>query len=190
MAISSRSEAIEKARSILNRKPVYIDTETTGTGPMDSIIEFSIIDADGSVLLDSLVRPVGKISPAAFNVHGISNEMVRDAPPWNEVWGKISKIFENRLVAIYNADFDVRMMKQTHTLNWMKWESPPGTEYVCLMKLYAQFYGAINPKYGTFKWQSLDEAGRQCGITLRNTHRAKDDTLLARELLIYMANAA
>ncbi|HEY61668.1 MAG TPA: 3'-5' exonuclease [Anaerolineae bacterium] len=189
MIPSSRNDAIRTAREILQSKPIYLDTETTGIGPMDSIIEIAIIDYDGSVLLDSLVKPVGQISRDAFQVHGISNEMVKDAPSWLSVWEKAKTILANRTVAIYNAEFDVRMMRQTHTVNWISWESPPGTQYVCLMKLYAQYYGVRNPKYGSFKWHSLDTAGRQCGINLPNTHRAKDDTLLARALLIYMAQA-
>jgi hypothetical protein len=39
------------------------------------------------------------------------------------------------------------------------------------------------------KWQSLDAAGRQCRLPLTNTHRAKDDTLLARAVFEYMVKA-
>ena len=190
MIFSSRTDAIQTARNILQKNPVFLDTETTGTGPMDSIIEISIVDTDGTVLLDTLVKPVGKISPDAISVHHITNEMVKDAPTWKVVWEKTKAILQNRIVVIYNADFDVRMLKQTHMVNWMAWAPPPGTEFTCLMKLYAQFYGERNTKTGTYKWQSLDIAGQQCGIPLPNTHRAKDDTLLARELLLYIANAS
>ena len=86
MNSSARSEAIQLARQWLSRKPVYIDTETTGTGPNDSIIEISIIDQDGGVLVESLVRPVGKISPGARAVHGITDDMIKDAPLWESVW--------------------------------------------------------------------------------------------------------
>ena len=55
------------------------------------------------------------------------------------------------------------------------------------MKLYAQFYGQWNPRHGNYRWQSLDQAGEQCGIPLQNSHRAKDDTHLTRALLEYMA---
>lgn len=188
MIPGARSDAIAQARQILASKPVYLDTETTGTGEMDTIVEIAIVDHDGSVLLDTLVKPVGKIPLDAYRIHGISNEMVANAPPWSQVWNDVYKILSNRVVAIYNADFDIRLMQQTHRLNWMKWSDPPGTEYVCLMKLYAQFYGKPHPSRGGYQWQSLEEAGRQAGITLPNTHRAKDDTLLTRELLLYMAS--
>jgi hypothetical protein len=43
---------------------------------------------------------------------------------------------------------------------------------------------------GAYRWQSLEAAGRQCHILLKNTHRALDDCLLAREILYYMAKSS
>ena len=51
MNSGARKEAIQLARQWISKKPVYIDTETTGTGPNDGIIEISVIDHDGSVLV-------------------------------------------------------------------------------------------------------------------------------------------
>ena len=188
MNSSARSEAIQLARQWLSRKPVYIDTETTGTGPNDSIIEVSVIDHDGGVLVDSLVKPVGKISPGARAVHRITNDMIKDAPRWESVWTQVEAAITNRVIGIYNVDFDLRMMRQSHQMNWLRWSDPPGADFFCIMKLYAQFWGQWNPKYGNYRWQSLDQAREQCRIPLPNSHRAKDDTLLTRALLEYMAN--
>jgi DNA polymerase-3 subunit epsilon len=187
MNMAARKDAITIAQSLIKRQPLYLDTETTGTGPNDNILEISIVDHDGKILMDTLVKPVGIISPEARAVHKISDEMVRGAPRWGAIWGNIETVLAGRLVGIYNADFDLRLMQQSHALNWLKWTQPPGMEVFCVMKLYAQFYGRWNPKRGNFKWQSLEAAGRQCGIDLPNTHRAKDDTLLARAILHYIA---
>lgn len=187
MNLAARKDAITIAQSMIKRQPLYLDTETTGTGPNDNILEISIVDHDGKILMDTLVRPVGMNSPEARAVHQISDEMVRGAPRWGDVWGNIETVLSGRLVGIYNADFDLRLMQQSHALNLLKWTQPPGMEVFCVMKLYAQFYGRWNPKRGNFKWQSLEAAGRQCGIDLPNTHRAKDDTLLARAILHYIA---
>jgi DNA polymerase III epsilon subunit-like protein len=40
---------------------------------------------------------------------------------------------------------------------------------------------------GSANFQSLDTAGKRCGISLPNSHRACDDTLLAREVFMYIA---
>ena len=187
MNLSARKEAILTAQKWIAQQPVYIDTETTGTGPGDVIVEISIIDHAGNPLVDTLVRPVGSISPEARAVHGISNEMVREARRWEEIWPEVEAALSNRAVGIYNADFDLRMLQQTHQKNWLRWTNPAGSQFFCIMKLYAQFYGEWNSRRGGYRWQSLDAAGKQCGIPLPNSHRAKDDTLLTRAILAYMA---
>lgn len=187
MNLSARREAIQTAQKWLAKKPVYIDTETTGTGPNDGIVEIAVIDHDGSTLVDTLVKPVGTIPSSATSIHGITNEMVAGAPRWATVWPEVETAVQNRAVGIYNADFDLRMMRQSHQKNWLRWYDPDGTDFFCIMKLYAQFYGEWNARRGNYRWQSLDTAGRKCGIPLPNSHRAKDDTLLTRAVLEFMA---
>ena len=184
----ARKEAIQLAQQWISKNPVYIDTETTGIGQNDGIVEISVIDHDGSVLVDSLVKPVGKISAGARAVHGITDEMIMDAPRWDAVWVQVEAAISNQAVGIYNADFDLRMLRQSHQKNWLRWSDPKDVEFFCIMKLYAQFYGQWNPRHGNYRWQSLDRARQQCGIPLPNSHRAKDDTLLTRALLVFMAN--
>ena len=187
MNASARLEAISLAQKSISQRPVYLDTETTGIGKNDVLIEISIIDHDGSVLVDSLVRPNKPIPYDAIKIHGITEEMVKDAPLWPEVWGKVEAALAGRVVAIYNADFDIRIMKQSHAHNQMRWKNPNGTTFFDVMGLYAQFYGEWNHRYGNYRWQSLEAARQQCGLSLPNSHRALDDTLLTRALLHYMA---
>ncbi|HQF69216.1 MAG TPA: hypothetical protein PL171_06005, partial [Anaerolineaceae bacterium] len=53
----------ESARQILALKPVYLDTETTGIGSVDEIVEISVIDHDGAQLFSKLVKPTRPIPP-------------------------------------------------------------------------------------------------------------------------------
>ena len=151
-------------------------------------MEISIVDFDGSVLLDALVKPRGKIELDAQRVHGITAGMLGSALGWDALWPEVQAALEGRTVGIYNADFDMRMMKQSHQRNWMQWRQPKGM-YVCLMKLYAQFYGQWNPQRRSYRWQSLENARAQCGLSTPNSHRALDDTQLSREVLLFMAAA-
>jgi DNA polymerase-3 subunit epsilon len=187
MNLSARKEAILRAKDYLKNKPVYLDTETTGTGPNDNILEIAVIDHDGAVLVDTLVKPMGAIHPDALRIHGIHDTMLVEAPRWGEVWREVSRVLTGRQVGIYNAEFDLRMMQQSHTRNWMRWVLPEGMQAFCVMKLYAQFHGEWNPRRADYRWQSLEAAGRQCGIPLPNSHRAKQDTLLTRAILETMA---
>lgn len=186
---SARAAAAALAQAALTGRPLYLDTETTGLGAHDEIIELCLLEADGSVLLESLVKPQRPIPADVVRVHGITNVMVADAPTWPELWPQIAEQIEGRRLAIYNADFDLRMMRQSHarySLHWARLER----QSLCIMKLYAQFRGDWNQAYRSYRWHSLENAGRQCGITLPNSHRAADDALLARAVLHAIAGAA
>jgi len=80
MDTSNRRNAIQEARALLETNPVYLDTETTGMHLSAEVIEIGVIDDQANVLFDSLVRPRGKIDPAAGRVHGITAEMLEGAP--------------------------------------------------------------------------------------------------------------
>jgi DNA polymerase III subunit epsilon len=186
--MNTRAQAIQTARQKLDSHPLYLDTETTGTDKSSEIIEICIIDHDGTSLFQSLVKPIASIPAQTTQIHGITNDMVKNASPWYKVWPEIEAILTLRATGIFNAEFDLRMMQQTHAKFRMPWRPLQLGSPFCIMKLYAQYYGEWDPIRGSFRWQSLESAGRQCGIPLRNTHRAFDDALLAREVLHAIAN--
>ena len=189
MDSATRREAIREAQALLQTRPVYLDTETTGTGPNAEVIEIGILDDDERELFSSLVKPRGAIDPAAARVHGSTPEMLAGAPNRADIWRSAQAALEGRRVGVYNADFDLRLMKQSHTRAWLRWTLPESS-FFCLMKLYARFYGDWDPRRGSFRWQSLEMAGRQCQISLPNAHRALDDCRLTRALLHTMASQA
>jgi DNA polymerase-3 subunit epsilon len=180
MVYSSRKSAIQRAREYLAVRPVFFDTETTGLGPDAEIIEVSVIDHDGIELFDSLVRPNGRIPLDAMQIHGISNEMVKDMPIWPDIWPALRTVLNGRYIGIYNAEFDLRMIRQTHQVYNLAWDLTTGKIFD-IMKLYADYTGSQ-------RWVSLEKAGRQCGIPLPNAHRARADTLLLRALLQHIAS--
>jgi len=183
-----RRSAIQEARALLETNPVYLDTETTGMHFNSEVIEIGIIDDQGKTLFDQLVRPRGKIDPAAGRVHGITIEMLADAPTWEQVWPQAEVVLTSRKIGVYNVEFDLRLMKQSHSRVWLTWALPE-SNFFDIMKLYARFYGDWDPFHKSFRYQSLEIAGRQCGIRLPNAHRALDDCLLTRALLHYMAES-
>lgn len=185
----TRKQAVVLARQRLAAQPIFLDTETTGVRSTAEIIEISLIDHTGEVLLDSLVRPRLSIPLAATAVHGISDEMVAAAPTWPELWPQVQALLAQRTVGIYNVDFDLRLLKQTHQQYGLRWPDPTFDSF-CIMQLYAQFYGEWDIHRNTWRWQSLEKAGARFNIPLRNSHRAKADALLARAVLQEMAKVA
>lgn len=184
-----RRQAIASALDLLGSKPLYLDTETTGLGTQDEIIEIALIEHDGSVRLESLVRPLGVIPPDATALHGITHSMVRDSPTWREIWPEVRAALQGRRIAVYNARFDLRLMQQTHRKHSMAWD-PPTATFECLMEMYARYRGDWDRVKGDYRWHSLAEASRQSRLALENAHRAREDARLARALLEHLAAQA
>ncbi len=188
MITNNRRTAIQEASLLLSHNPLYLDTETTGLHNSAEVIELGVVDDQGNILFDSLVKAHGKIDPAAARLHGITTEMLAEAPTWDQIWPQAEAILQGKMIGVYNVEFDLKLMKQTHGRYWMRWILPD-SNFFDIMKLYARFFGDWDPYRRSFRFQSLEMAGRQCGIHLPNAHRAVDDCLLTRALLHHMAES-
>ena len=150
-----------------------LDTETTGLYDDAEIVEISIIDENGGVLLDTLVKPLKPIPAEATAIHGITNEMVATAPTWAAIHEQVAKIVASKPLVIYNADYDLRLMAQTAVQYGL---TPIGTEAGCAMLTYAEHYGEWNEYKGTYRWQKLTNAAAQQGVVIDGkAHRALAD---------------
>ncbi len=159
---------------------VVLDTETTGLDKRAEIVELSIIDPHGNTLFDSLIKPKGRIPHNAERIHGISNADVENADSWPDVHEDVRNILGGRNVAIYNAEYDTRIIQQTcklHDLDTIKFNP------VCVMLHYAKFRGEWNDFRGHYKWQKLTDAARQQGIEIKNAHRALGDCMMTLAVL-------
>ncbi|MCB9628200.1 MAG: 3'-5' exonuclease [Sandaracinaceae bacterium] len=153
----ARLDAIAWASSVLASPDGYaiLDTETTGVGEDDEIIQIAIVDPSGRELVNTLVRPTRERSiPAkATAVHGIRRAHLRDAPSWPDVSPEVEEALCGRRVVAYNAAFDGRLMQQTHRING---GLAAPSEWACAMLAYAAFVGEPDVrKPGEYKWQKL-----------------------------------
>lgn len=151
-----KSKAIEEAQNYLMNKSKYVilDTETTGLKKNDVVVQIGIIDLDGNTLLDSLVRPTKRkrISATATNIHGISMKDLKDAPTLAELMPTIKSIIKDKIVLIYNAEYDDRLLNQSCR------QDEIGTMWFstqCIMRLYSNYVGEWNDYRGDYKWQKL-----------------------------------
>ena len=183
----ARQTASALARAAIARRPVYLDTETTGLDPQAEIVEIAILEHDARPLIDTLIKPLASIPASATRVHGITNAMTAGAPTWKEAWPQVAAALTGRLVAIYNMDYDRRLLRQTQRQSGLRWANPLA-EFMCIMEVYAQFHGQWDPRHRAYRYQRLEEAGQQCRLSLPNSHRARADAELARGVLLYVAN--
>ena len=181
---------IAQAREILMRDPYFLDTETTGLGRSAQIVEISIIDQRGEVLLDTLVKPTTPIPPDATRIHGITDRDVLGAPSFADLMPRLLPFLGfGRTIAIYNASYDTRLLQQSAKVHGIAID---GNNYrhVCVMHMYAVFHGAYNHTRHSYTWQSLSNAGLQQHIVLPpylKPHRALADAEMTRLLMLRIA---
>jgi DNA polymerase III subunit epsilon len=163
-------------------KYVILDTETTGL--YGEIIELSIVDINGNVLFDKLLRPKCKIEEGAMAVHGITEAMVAGAKTFAEEWEEISETLADRIIIAYNVGFDKHRLEHTAKIHGV---SLPVLEWRCLLLKYAQFWDAPG-RYGGVAWQKLGDACVQQGVIIdQKAHRALGDALTTAALIRRLA---
>ena len=78
------------AEKEISTRYIFIDIETTGFSYKlgDKIVEIAclFLDKDGSsIIFDTYVNPERMIPRATINIHGITNDMVKEAPTFREI---------------------------------------------------------------------------------------------------------
>ncbi len=93
-----------------------IDVETTGGSPsMDRIIEVAVFVYDGEKVLDSfstLLNPKRLIDPYVTKLTGITQEMVNDAPSFEDVHERLLEMTHEAIFVAHNVKFDFGMVRQ------------------------------------------------------------------------------
>lgn len=120
---------------MLAASPLFLDTETTGLSEDAEVIEIAILDGQGAILLEELVKPVGLVEEGARAVHGITDDELVSAPGWPEVAPAVSRLVEGRLVVCHNADFDLRMLRHSYAQHGL---STPQARWDCTMELLTE----------------------------------------------------
>lgn len=98
---------------------IIADTETTGLGPRDRVVELAWTEIDEHLnVIDqqySLIDPEIPIPQAAHKVHGITNVMVATAPTIEEFFSTVTDqpLKHGEVVFIaHNAAFDLKFLRR------------------------------------------------------------------------------
>jgi DNA polymerase-3 subunit epsilon len=181
-----RVKAQEWAKALFSLPNFYVlDTETTGLGKGDEIVQLGIIDKHGEVVMDTLVKPTQRLSREVSMVHGITNEMVKDAPTLDDIYVSLSSKLAGSHVVAYNMDFDWRMLSQS--LGLYKLPLFRTGERHCAMKQYAAYRGAWNTEHRSYVWHNLGKAASYEKIEVVDAHTALGDVKMTLQLMKRMA---
>lgn len=101
----------------LTRPIAFIDLETTGVNlSQDRIVEIAIVKLmpDGERLVKrKIINPGIPIPQSSSDIHGITNEMVKDAPTFKQAGNEIKQFLENCDLGGYNSNrFDIPMLME------------------------------------------------------------------------------
>lgn len=101
----------------LSRPVAFIDLETTGLSlSTDRIVEIAIVKLmpDGEKINKrKLINPEMTISQENSDIHGITNEMVKDAPTFKQAANEIKQFLENCDLGGYNSNrFDIPILME------------------------------------------------------------------------------
>lgn len=153
---------------------LVLDTETTGLHSGAEICQIAIIDHTGQMLLDQLVKPTMPIPDDVAMIHGITDALVADQPTWRAVRERVIQLIANRVVVVYNAEFDLRLMMQSDLMCGLP-IAPYSqiADFRCAMRAYA--------KGG--HWIKLVHACAAHGIPIENAHNALGDCLMTLALV-------
>lgn len=176
---------------------VFLDTETTGLYNADAI-EISIVSLNGhgeeSYLFNSKIKTKKTIEIEAFNIHKISKKDLKNAPTFRSIYGKLNEILKNKIVVIYNRDFDLNVIN--NMCNEIKKENLlEGENTFCLMNEYAYYFNDYHNYFESYTWQKLTKAYNKeikkenvsiLDIENIKPHTALGDCIMSKYVFIYL----
>jgi DNA polymerase-3 subunit epsilon len=161
----------------LTRPLAFLDLETTGIKvATDRIVEICILKAntDGTTRIKTLrINPEMPIPPEVTNIHGITDEDVKDAPTFRQVAGELNQFLDGCDLAGYNSNhFDIPLLVE----EFMR----AGTDF----DLKGRRFVDIQNIFHKMEPRNLVAAYKfYCNKDLINAHSAEADTVATYEIL-------
>lgn len=161
----------------LNRPLAFIDLETTGTNvATDRIIEIAIVKVFPDRTVQKKVKRINPgmpIPPVTTNIHGISDEDVKDAPTFKDLANELRQFLDNCDLAGYNSNrFDIPLLVE----EFLRVELP--------FDITARKFIDVQKIFHLMEKRTLSAAYKfYCDKILENAHSAEADASATFEIL-------
>tara|TARA_B100000767_G_scaffold140408_1_gene132686 strand:+ start:2918 stop:3577 length:660 start_codon:yes stop_codon:yes gene_type:complete len=161
---------------------IFLDTETTGLSYRDGhkIVEIACIETKDLIptgnIFHKFINPKRSMPSQAFNVHGFSEEFLKDKETFDQVADEFINFVKDKKIIIHNASFDLGFLDGE--LSFIKKDKMNKKLVIdSLEEARNKFPGTSN---------SLDALCRKFNIDLsrRTKHNALLDCELLREVYI------
>lgn len=192
VVVSGLAEEFPSEHPITDLRLVSIDTETTGRDPnVDRIVEIACVFWEAGAITwrkSWLVNPGRPIPKEASDVHGITDEQVRDQPPFEAIVDEVLASMERAVPVAYNAEYDRRILfAELARLNGGAPRHPPAARRN--VDWIDPFVWA-SELHRLEKGKSLGEVCQRLGIQIEQAHRAEHDAEAALRVLLAFATDA
>lgn len=153
---------------LLEAPLAIVDLETTGAhASWDRITEIAVVEVDGGRVTSewsTLVNPGTGIPPAIQALTGITNDMVADAPDFEDLAASLLERLEGRVLVAHNARFDYGFLRQEFERAGLKFQA----RTLCTVKLSRRLYPE-HPRH------NLDSLIARHNLACSARHRAMGD---------------
>jgi len=159
-----------------------VDIETTGGhASANGITEIAICIHDGKKVVkrfETLVNPQRDIPIYISALTGITNEMVKDAPPFEDVAADIYHLIHGKIFVAHNVNFDFSFVRYHLAAAGYDLQ----TNKLCTVRLGRKIMPGL-PSY------SLGKLCKHLGIDNQSRHRAMGDAEATAELFTLLLNS-
>jgi len=155
---------------------VFFDTETTGLNARkDRIVEIGAVKLRAGRILEQhswLIDPGVPIPARVQKIHGITPEMVRDAPAFCDVFREFARFAADAVLVAHNARFDIRFLNAELERCGSR---IPGNVIFDSLPLFRNWFPG-RKRYG------LRDLAARAGLPVSTTHRALADAEMVARL--------
>jgi DNA polymerase-3 subunit alpha (Gram-positive type) len=163
---------------------VVIDIEATSLpAPKNRMTEFAaVLVADGEIMgeYSTLVNPGIRIPAYVKKITGINDEMVKEAPPFENLADEVVELIGERVIVAHNSQFDVGLLNsELERAKGFRLEN----KSICTVKLARKLQPGLD-KY------RLGDVARYFDIDIEERHRALADAMAAAKILLRLLDIA
>ena len=164
----------------MEKRQVVLDTETTGIDPKQGhrIIEIGCVELINRRFTGNnyhvYVNPERIVEQEAIDVHGITNDFLRDKPKYREISQEFFDYINGAELVIHNSAFDIGFMDHEFRLLDRNWAGT--AQYCAILDTLA-----MARKKHPGQRATLDSLCKKYGIN--NAHRELHGALLDAEIL-------
>ncbi|MFA7431258.1 MAG: 3'-5' exonuclease [Rhodospirillaceae bacterium] len=174
--------SMDEDTPLLDLPVLSFDAETTGLDiNSDRMVSLGGVRVHGTRVfhianVDRLVNPGMPIPSRSMAVHGITDEMVADAPVFREIFPVLEPLMRGAVMVGHNVGFDVAMLRRECTLAGIEWHDLPTLDTFLLG-------GMLFPDITDL---SLENVAERLGVDIHGRHTALGDALVTAEIFVRM----